>query len=220
MKSSRFVEALANQEIGQSFRATRDGLTAIAVRMSVNGHDGRLLMCLKPRLESSADLYTTVVPIRDLSGLRTLVFSFPPISESNGKSYYFCAVVADGMKTSTSFMRFQCKQSSGGLYLNRKGFSSSLLLRPLYVQTVERPRPHIGVVRVPDVARVLHDEREAVLRELSYKIPPLEQELENIVFRWNPVEHMAETSWRSIQYVRSLPFFASARSLVRRFFIR
>ncbi len=81
----------AGHTIGQTFVPKYSGLSAIAVSGIVNGpaDRGELVLHLRTGPEAATDLASTRVPAALAAAGDPIVFRFPPVSDSRGRSLYF-----------------------------------------------------------------------------------------------------------------------------------
>jgi hypothetical protein len=84
-------EVKGETTIGQSFLASRDGLNRIDVLLldyhRVNTHD--VTFHLRQGNEAQEDIFTATFNASEVRGLTWKSFSFPPLTDSAGKEYFF-----------------------------------------------------------------------------------------------------------------------------------
>lgn len=95
-------ELLAGESIGQTFIARYDGLSSLEVHIGTYGHQADptrspLVMHLRSDATSTTDLATTTIsPSQPLDPDPWYTFSFAPIANSRGQSYYLLIEAPDG----------------------------------------------------------------------------------------------------------------------------
>jgi hypothetical protein len=85
------IEVRGETNLGQTFVAPHSGLNQIDVMLFDYGRQNTqpVIFHLRESPESSTDLFTQTFSASDVQGLTWHIFTFPPLPESAGKTYFF-----------------------------------------------------------------------------------------------------------------------------------
>jgi len=133
-------EILPQRVIGQTFVAKQDQLRAVSVLLATYGRDtqGPLIFHLQEIREEfrTADLATVEIDLSDVEDNAWRIFSFPPIQNSEGKTYYFY-LESPGVQSGDAITAWSTASETyprGSLYIEHAPQSGDLSFMLYYVR--------------------------------------------------------------------------------------
>jgi hypothetical protein len=143
---NEMVELHGPLQVGQSLVAPRPGLCRVALLLARKGRTNRspVVFHLREGAEATADLATVTIHASDLEDVTTMVrrpyvyqsFSFSPISDSAGKTFYFWIESPQSLADDPVLIRYQAGDvyPEGAMSIDGSAISGDLAFKAYYAK--------------------------------------------------------------------------------------
>jgi hypothetical protein len=143
---SEMVEFHGRLKVGQSFVASRPGLCRVALLLARKGRTNRspVILHLREGAEATADLATVTIKASHLEDVTTMIrrpyvyqsFSFSPIPDSAGKTFYFWVESPQSPADDPLLVRYQAGNvyPEGAMSIDGSAIDGDLAFRAYYTK--------------------------------------------------------------------------------------